>query len=178
MGKRPRIKVKKETVIVDELEFKPNCCSENARQFYNYEEIEIELWVDKHCHLRQILGDENGKREGIELEVIKDLVIRSFTYLLNLYLKSPNFKFIKYIEDRKRDIRTVLKETIDEKTLNIVIETHYLKNSKFEITIKTAMVVDNFRISDNQYVLFVKEKEADLKRFANKGFQQIGNVSI
>ena len=71
--------------IVDPLEFKKNKCSDNACHITTkVENIDIDLWYDKHYHLREQVGDENGKRDGIDREVIQSLVLTSIKHLMFL----------------------------------------------------------------------------------------------
>lgn len=181
--KRPRIKkdLKDIEVIVDPIEYKSNCASKNAQIIHIYDELKVELWCDKHYHMRRTLGDDNGKREGIEVEDVQNLIIDSFKYLLDFYLKGVKFSFINYFDGNdpnKTSLRTVCKKKIDNNTLNVVTEIHYLDTSKFEITVITAMVVDDFKISDGQYVLTISDNQVVLRRNVQKRMVEITKNSI
>lgn len=167
-GKRKRIKRDiKEIEVIDPLEYKNNCASKNAHCIHTYDELKVELWFDKHYNIRRTLGDDNGKRDGIDVEVVQNLIIEGFRYLLDIYLRGIQFSFINYfdpINPDKKTHRIVLKRAINETFLNIVSEIHYLDTSKFEITIITAMVVNDFHISDGQYAIIIGKETISLTR--------------
>jgi hypothetical protein len=122
---------------------------------------------DKHYHHRRTFGDGNGKREGIEIDGVQDLIILSFKYLLDIYLRSIPFKFVNYFDPKKPNNnfhRIVLKTPIEDGILNVVAEIHYLETSKFEITVITAMVIDNFKVADGQYSLMIRNDKVILSR--------------
>jgi hypothetical protein len=180
--KRPRI-LKKPTEklikVEDDLKFEANACSQNARKISSYECFHFEVWIDKHCLLRQFGGENEEARKGIGIDILEDLVSRGFRYLTAIFLENPNFKFIKFVEDRERDMRIVIKERNDDgEMLNIVVECHYIDISLYELTIITAMVIEDFRISDNQYVLQVNNENVTLKRFVSKGYQNIHELKL
>ncbi len=171
-GRRPRIvkEVTAEPLLVNSDKiFGKNCSTDNGWEFHSFCGVGVKLWLDKHCYDRQIFGDENGARNGIDLHLIQDLAIRSFKYLLALYTKNPTFKFIKYAGAAQRDNRILLQEeNANGDILNVVIECHHYDICEYEITVKTAMVVPDFRISDNQIVLQINETHALLMKFINK----------
>ena len=180
MGIRPRInKTAKATTDV-KPDFKPNCASDNAKFLHKYTEFEVELWIDKHYEKRLLHGDENGKREGINEENVQELIINAFKYLLDIYLRFPRFKFINFFEPGKKPTkeRIVLKNVHDNGTLNVVVEIHFLDTSKYEVTVITAMEVDNFKIADSQYVISIVQNRVLLKRSVNKKLQEIYNLEL
>lgn len=172
---RPRIKSVKKAVEVVEQQFEPNCASDNAKLLHKYTEFEVELWVDKHYHNRRTIGDNDGRREGIGEKKVQDLIIKAFKYLLDIYLRHPRFTFINFFEPDKKPNkeRIVLKEIHTEGILNVVVEIHFLDTSKYEVTVITAMEVDNFKIADGQYVISILENEVILRRNVNKYLQDI-----
>lgn len=91
MGSRKRIEKKLiGEVVMDELAYIPNKSSKNARKVLDkIEHIEIEIWCDKHYYTRVNIGDEHGRREGIEEEVIKDLVVKSIPHLCTIFSRLP-----------------------------------------------------------------------------------------
>jgi len=174
--KRKRIiKEVSEIEVVDPLEFKANCASENAQKIHTYDELKVELWCDKHYHHRRTFGDSSGERDGIDVDLVQDLIIRSFRYLLDIYLRGIHFSFINYFDssspDKKKD-RIVLKDFKENGVLNIVAEIHYLDTSQFEVTIITAMHVDNFKISDGQYSLHISNNSVTLNRMIKNTLSQ------
>ena len=179
---KQRAKIKKKNKVVSELiEYKPNSASENAECIHKYEELKVELWCDKHYHNRLNYGDSNGKREGIEVNGVQHLIINSFKYLLDIYLRGIQFKFINYFnpkEPKKTPIRIILKTPINETILNVVAEIHYLETSKFEITVITAMSIDDFRVADGQYSLMVNKNNVVLRRNIRKNMDLVHRLSI
>lgn len=161
-------------------DFKPNCASDNAKFLHKYTEFEVELWIDKHYQNRLVHGDDNGKREGINELSVKELIIIAFKYLLDIYLRFPKFKFINFFEQGKTSTkeRLVLKKVHDNGTLNVVVEIHYLDTSKYEVTVITAMEIDNFKIADGQYLISFVENRVVLKRNVNKYLQEIYKLKL
>ncbi|MGJ8716607.1 MAG: hypothetical protein ACSHXG_16025 [Maribacter stanieri] len=180
MKKRQRVNNLTKTTSAVEPVFQPNCASENAKILHKYTEFEVELWIDKHYESRLLHGDENGKREGIEEKNVQELIINAFKYLLDIYLRFPRFKFINFFEYGKTPTkeRIVLKNIHDKGILNVVVEIHFLETSKYEVTVITAMEIDNFKISDGQYVLIFVENRVLLKRNVNKNFQEIYKLEL
>lgn len=181
--KRPRIKkdTKESLVVNDPLEFKSNCASKNAQCIHQYDELKVELWCDKHYFQRVSFGDDNGERNGIEVEGVQDLIIKSFKYLLDIYLRGITFQFINYFNPQKPKTKThriVLKTSVHDDILNVVAEIHYLNTSMFEITVITAMVVDDFNIADGQYSLFIQDCEATLSRNVQRRMTEIYKLSF
>ena len=175
--RRLRIGVEKGIEVSDPLDFKPNAATLEGRLFHEYAELGIELWIDKHCHNWQ----KGGGREGIGIELIEDIVIKSFRYLTNMFLKNPNFQYIKYFKDALHDPRIVLQEENTQGVmLNVVIEIHHLEMSKFEITVKTAMAVNDFRISDGQRILLITHNRAILRKFSsrNQNYIEINSIDL
>jgi hypothetical protein len=178
MGIRPRIN--KNTTTEVKPDFEPNCASENAKFLHKYTEFEVELWIDKHYEKRLLYGDDNGKREGINEENVQELIINAFKYLLDIYLRFPRFTFINFFEPGKKPTkeRIVLKNVHDNGTLNVVVEIHFLNTSKYEVTVITAMEVDDFKIADSQYVISLVQNRVLLKRNVNKNLQEIYKLEL
>lgn len=169
-------------VVHDEKEFKPNCASKNAKLIHEYKEFEVELHIDKHYETRLIHGDDEGKREGIDEDLVKALIIKSFKYLVDIALRNPHFRFITYF-DRSNPIagkRLVLRDIKTTGILNVVIEVHYVDVSKFEVTAFTAMQVDDFKIADGQYVLSFSDKsgKVNLTRKVNKSIENVYSLDL
>ena len=180
--KRARIKrdIKDIEVIADPIAYKPNCASENAQLIHQYDELKVELWCDKHYHNRRTFGDVNGRREGIEVEGVQELIIDGFKYLLDFFLRGVPFKFINYFDinnKNKLPYRVVIKRRVDVSVLNVVAEIHYLDTSKFEITVITAMVTDNFKVSDGQYALTISNNSVVLRRNIQKSMNEVYRIN-
>jgi hypothetical protein len=175
---RPRIVTQKCTpAMADPLEFKRNKCTENARfSSCAINSIEVEIHVDKHLHIRQQQGDENGKRHGIEPEIVEGLVKKSLKFLINFSSMVAGFKFLNYEGQSEKPSRVVLMEEINGNILNVIVQVHFLGIDKFEVTIITAMVVDGFRVESGQYVVFINEKGAILKKWVNNRLQEICEI--
>jgi len=154
--------------------FKKNTASKNAKLIHTYSDFKIELWIDKHYEKRRIYGDDNGARSGIEEDTVVELLKKSFRHLIDIYLKFPKFKFINYPENQNNHNkqRLVLRK-ITHETLNVVVEIHYLSASRYEITVITAMQVDEFKIADGQYVFTLSKTGVSLKRKILNQFQKI-----
>ncbi len=155
--KRKRIPVRKpEPVIEDELAFVKNKCSPNARKIgYTVESTNIDFWIDKHYHIRNQHGDNNGIRSGIEQEKVHTLVKESIRHLMFYSASVKSFTFLNhnYNPSSGRAIRVVCQKEIGEEKLNVVVEAHADEVNLFEITIITAMQNDEFRLSDGQYMI-------------------------
>ena len=104
MGYRKRIKVEIEEIVNTEL-YTANCCSENAKKFHEYSnDLLIELWIDKHCSLRQI------ERIGIDLHILKDLAMSSVKHLIYYQIREVKFNIIQYHEYKGKDKRIVIQK--------------------------------------------------------------------
>lgn len=180
MENRPRINKAVKGTFAVKPEFKPNCASDNAKFLYKYTEFEVELWIDKHYENRLIHGDDNGKRKGINEKDVQGLIINAFKYLLDIYLRFPRFKFINFFEQGKTPTkeRIVLKNVHDNGILNVVVEIHFLDTSKYEVTVITAMEIDDFKIADSQYVISIVENRVVLRRNVNKTLQKIYKLEL
>lgn len=172
---RPKIQPVKKIVATHEPDFIPNKATSNAKLLHKYTEFEVELWMDVHYHIRKTKGDIDGRREGIEEGKVQLLIIKAFKYLLDIYLRYPRFTFINFIEEGKSKPkeRLVLKQIHEDGTLNVVVEIHFLTTSKYEVTIITAMEIDDFKVADGQYVISLVENRVVLRRSVNKSFQEI-----
>ena len=160
--------------IEDELAFIENKCSKRARKiFTESEEIQIELWFDKHYHDRAQHGDESGKRTGIDTHLVEDLVLRSFKHLLFYGSVMKGFTFLNHPGISIGSVRIVLQEYREGTMLNVVIEAHFLDIRAYEITVKTAMATDEFRVADGQYVLELQEDRSVLKKNENGKIKEI-----
>lgn len=181
MGSRKRIKKEVKSIeVVDPLEFKANCASENAQLIHVYDELKVELWCDKHYFHRRNFGDDDGTREGIEIEDVQKLIVDGFKLLLDIHLRGIPFKFINYFDIKKPSrefYRIVLKKVTEGGILNVVCEVHYLDTSKFEITVITAMVVDNFKLSEGQYTLRISDKKATLSRNIKNRINEVYSIT-
>lgn len=172
---RKRIKYEPKGVpaLQDDLEFKRNKCSDHARRvFIEFEKICIELWFDKHYHNRHQFGDEVGKREGISPNTVEALVRRSLKHLLFYSAVVAGFKFVNW-GTAQPFVRVILQEGSTGPMLNVVIEAHFLDIDIYEMTVKTAMCVDDFRIAMGQHCIEIQGNNSILKRKDNKHLIEI-----
>jgi hypothetical protein len=168
--KRKRISENNAEVIIDVDAWLENCTSKKVRHHTTFaENFQIEFWYDKHYWDRLHLGDDDGDRVGIEFEYVEPLVIKSFKHLMYYSLKHRDLLFVNHPPPRTRNIRIVLRQTYTDKiTLNIAVEYHFVSLNKFEVTIVTAMSIEDFQLGDNQYAIEFNEEESILYRLVNK----------
>lgn len=180
MGKRPRLNQteKIQNTIEDPLEYKANNCSPKARKSATItKELLYELWYDQHYIIRNQLGDDKGKRHGISPEKVDDLVNRLIPHMLYYSYKVKGFHFLNHQDNQKT--RIIFKESSSEETLNVAIEIHFLTINSFEITIKTAMCVNDFRLSAGQYnINLLNNYSSVLYRFENQQNTEIATLEF
>ncbi len=178
-ARRPRIPFVDNRVkpIVDTLEFTSNLCSAKARSIAVFpHKIEIELWFDKHYHDRDQHGDENGKREDIDPKSVEDLVRASITHLMFYSSLIKGFNFLNPTPSVGAPNRVILKRESADSMLNVVIQAHYAEINKFQITVKTAMCVDDFRVGNGQYTVEIFEGGSVLRKKDNNKFINIASI--
>lgn len=166
MGVRQRIKKGEIAgeVIVDELAYTQNSGSKNARKIIDRSEsVHIEVWYDKHFVLRSQFGSDDGtKRLGIDEGTIQALVSDSLCHLMHYSFTVSQFTFINSKNEQSRKLRIVLQRNTKLGLLNVAVEFHHIEKKKYEVTVITAMVTDEFKISDGQYVVLVNDDNSDL----------------
>jgi hypothetical protein len=160
--------------VEDELAFTRNRCSKKARKINSiHHNLVFEIWFDQHYQIRLQFGDENGMRPGIDAKKVESLVLRSMKHLVAYSSLLKTFTFINHDLNGGRANRIVLQEPTDEGKLNVVIEAHLINLDTYEITVKTAMCIDTFRISEGQFILEVIENESILKKLDNGKIKEI-----
>jgi len=179
--REPRKRIKYEPkgvpIIQDELEFVENKCSGNARKiFVEIENIHFELWFDKHYHDRLHHGDENGKRENIDTFVVEDLIKNSVSHLIFYSSLIKGFTFLNHYPIIGQPHRILLQRELNKSLLNVLIQVHFIQRNVFEITVITAMCVDDFRLASGQYAVEIQGDSSFLKKFENKKFIEISSV--
>ena len=163
--KRIPYKTSRLSPIQDEKVFTKNKCSERARKINAVNpNLVFQVWFDQHLQIRQQFGDDNGLREGIDSKKVELLVLKSMEHLIAYASFLKSFIFTNYNLNGDRANRIVLQEPTDEGRLNVVIEVHLIDQNTYEITVKTAMRNDSFKISDGQFALEIFENESVLKR--------------
>lgn len=155
--RRRRIPLNKNAMpaIIDELEFIANKCSPNARRIgKKIESTNIDLWIDKHYHIRYHIGDENGKREGIEPEKVHGIVEEALKHLIVYSAIVKNFTFLNHNAVKgERALRVICQKEFDSGKTNVTIEGHFVSLNEFEITIVTAIQKNDYQPSDGQYAV-------------------------
>lgn len=141
--------------IVDEAEFIENKCSPNAKRFsQRVENTNIDIWIDKHYHIRSHLGDEYGKRDGIEPEKVREIVEEAIRHLIVYSGIVKNFTFLNYRHAKgQRALRIVCQKEYGGNKTNVTIEAHLTNLNEIEITIVTAIQKNDYQPSDGQYVI-------------------------
>lgn len=171
MGKRRRItKELIGEIVIDELAYSQNKGSLNARKIVDKsEQVHIEIWYDKHYVGRAQLGDENGKRVGIEEAKIQELVSKSIKHLIYYSFQVKNFIFVSQLKHNTHSLRVVIQQSTNDGTLNIVLGFCHIDANRYEVTVYTAMVVDDFRIGDGQYVVTLENNDgSSLSKMDNR----------
>jgi hypothetical protein len=131
----------------------------------------------KHYAIRNQFGENDGrKREGIDLESVASLVESSLKHLIFYSLKVKNFLVVTR-DDAPRGERFQVglqKYCVDEMMLNVVIETHLLNLDKYEVTIKTAMKINDFFKRTGEYIIeMVNEDSSILKQVDQTGIREV-----
>ena len=173
---RKRIPVRRNLLppVEDKKEYIKNKCSDRARKVKEiYPDIIFEVWFDQHYQIRQQFGDEDGLRKGIDTASVESLVLRSMKHLVAYSSILHSFVFINHANKDSRAQRIVLQESTEEGILNVVIEAHLVEIDIYEITVKTAMRNDNFKISDGQFALEIIDNESVLKRMERGKLKEI-----
>ena len=166
-GKRPRIKKGTPILVQDELGFFKNKSSGKVQKAEEFDErIKINTWFDKHYLDRLQFGDENGKRTGIEKDQVRKLVHDSIKHLFYYSFRVKGFAFIDDDAPPGKHLRIILqKEDSSGDMLNVITEIHLVNLNEYEVTIITAMKVNDFFMVDGQYILeLYDETGSSLKR--------------
>lgn len=171
--KRKRIYLDKTTLlkpVEDPHEFTSNMCGEKAKKAFSYtENVQLEILHHKHYHDRHHIGDEYGKRVGIDPESIESLIRTSVKYLIACCTLFPTFCFVHHSSFGGRASTIVLQRG----TLNVAIQAHYMDVNKIEITVITALLTDGFRLTMGQFALEMHDEGPILKRKNNNTVEEI-----
>jgi hypothetical protein len=174
-GERPRIKPILNDIIVDHEAYSENCCSKNARQIIlSPHKFNSDIWADKHYNIRVQQGDDNGIREGIEIEVVLELIKNTFNHVINYALKYGKIvNFPPFAPPQST--RIVLQNFVDneEDFLNVALEYHFLDVDTYEITVLTAMKHKGFHIRQGQYVIQLYHDKTILMQFVKGTFNNL-----
>jgi hypothetical protein len=186
MDKPKRKRINKEEAIFSENNsvenaFISNGASENAKKTHVFDEVlNIEIWIDKHYQNRVYKGSDDGtKRDGIEYKNIEPLLIKSFKHLLYYSLKHKNFVFINHPPNRNTNIRIVLKEEVTKDLfLNVVVEYQFVDLKTIEVTIITALIVNDFYMSEGQFVILFDKNCSKLIQYKFKSLGIVDRFEI
>ncbi|QQT29817.1 hypothetical protein I6I99_21115 [Sphingobacterium multivorum] len=166
MKKRPRINMKERMgeIVVDPEKFIANKGSDNAKKVDETQNIiHIDIWHDKHFEERHKKGEDNGiKREGIEPEIVKDMLLKSLNHIFH-YSANGSFSFLNMMR-LKWAKRLVLQSATNNGMLNVVVEFYYVEKARYEATIVTAICKDDFQISDGQFMISMDDTGSRLYR--------------
>lgn len=178
MGKRQRIppKDKGTPVEKDDMSFEKNVGTEKAKHVVTIDHsLSFEIWFHKHYWDRAHEGDDNGKREGIEPDTIRDLISRALSHLVYYSCRVKTFSFLNI--NTLSQVLVVVRDCYSQdKILNVPINVFFIAPNKYEITVMTAMREDGFYIRAGQYVLdFDSENSSTLKRFEKPNFVDVSN---
>lgn len=178
MGKRPR----KTNEMIGEIVIDPemyiaNKGSKSAKKILDKtQEVHIEIWFDKHYSERYHHGEDNGDvREGISPDVIKEVIANSISHIFHYSFCVSSFSFINK-EGVHRAVRFVIKTQTDFGTLNIVVGFFHIERSKYEVTVYTAMCVDDFRVSDGQFIISLDGESSTLSKKAGPEFKHVDSI--
>ena len=161
--------------IEDNLAFVQNKCSVKARQtFIHSETIRLNGWIDKHYHDRYQHGDDMGKRDGIDPEIVERLVKKSIKHLLVYSATVKGFRFLNHEQFAEQGHRVIIREEYGESMLYVVVQAHLLGIAEFELTVITAVKGD-LKIAAGQYVVEIQENSSNLYKFDNGRFSEIGS---
>lgn len=156
--------------IHDGVIYEKNRCVDRAAFLHNVARgYDVDIWFAEHYHDRHLNGDENGKRDGIEPKLVQALVERSLKHIFHYSCMYSTFKLINFTgQSEPRTAAIVLQETQSNgQLLNVVVEVHLIDICKYEITVKTAMCDDHFKLWAGQYVIEIEEDMSILKRYVN-----------
>ena len=165
----------------DDKAYIANSATENAKKIHVFDEtLNIEIWIDKHYQDRVYHGSDDGtKRDGIEYKNIEPLLIKSFKHLLYYSLKHKNFVFINHPPNKVGNIRLVLKELVDtDLFLNVVVEYHFVDLKTIEVTIVTALLVENFNMSEGQFGIEFEGNCSTLIQCKKKNIGTVDNFDL
>lgn len=164
--------------MADDQAFVKNKSSDNAKKMGEMAvSLASHLWIDKHYHDRHQFGDDDGERLGIEPDVVEALVNKSIPHLVFYSTAVPGFSFLNYKKNvQDKPIKVVLKEGEMAAKLNVVIEAHHTEMNKFEITVKTAMCVEDFRLYQGQYSIEFQGDNSTMYRKNNNGEAEICDI--
>jgi len=158
----------------DDLAYIPNKATSYGRKITQINKsIAFELWHDQHYVTRYTVGDEYGKRDGIEPKIVLDLINRAFPYFIACSFVVKGFRFVNFKDNHESLVRTIIHEQTKDGQLNVIIEVHYVDVFTYEVTVKTGMVKDGFTIKEGEFSLELVEGGVIVRKLDNKVLRQI-----
>jgi len=140
--------------VIDNMAFIKNKCSNNARKILTIlESVEVDLYFDKHYFVRYQYGDDNGKRHGIEMESVQNLILEATKHLIFYSITLKAFSFLNFLPLGYPQRIVLTKLFKEEISLNVIVEYHCLSMQKFEVTLITAMRKYDFHFNDGTHQL-------------------------
>jgi hypothetical protein len=179
LEKRPRILYNptRLPVIEDEMAYIKNKSSENAKRIKSINSnLVFDVWIDKHYQIRRQFGDEAGARDGIDIDKVEALILKSIKHLVAYGSILKTFTFVNHNLTGGRANRIVLQEETENGKLNVVIEGHFIDVDTCEITVITAMRADDFKLGDGQFSVEIFGNESVLKRMEKGSVKEIYNL--
>ena len=179
LEKRPRIPYHptRLSAIDDEMAYIKNKSSDKARRIKSINSnLIFDVWVDKHYQIRRQFGDETGIRDGIDIDKVERLILKSIKHLVAYGSILKNFAFVNHGLIAGRATRIVLQEETEKGTLNVVIEGHFIDVDTCEITVITAMCTDDFKLGDGQFAVEIFGNESILKKMEKGSVKEIYNL--
>lgn len=177
-SRRKRFRIVRERLpaIEDRLAFNGNSSSHKARHDSVFDEtISVEIWFDKHYLDRHQHGDDNGAREGIAPDYIRQLIRGSVRPLLMFAAQIKGFCFVNGPPFRET-IRAIIRKNFNGSKLNVVLQCCFKNSGCLEITVITAMVVENFKLATGQYVVDLEESGMVLSKYENGRLNEICKI--
>lgn len=86
------------------------------------------------------------------------------------------FRFLNHVKEGDHFHRIVLQKETNDGLLNIVTEFHWIPALHYEVTVKTAMVTETFRLSDGQFALRVNDSGCVILKMENNKPREVVQI--
>lgn len=110
--------------------------------------------------------------EPREPRTVESLVRKSVRHLIFYGSVVQGFRFVNF-KSALSPVRVILQEAAGLSKLNVVIEAHFLDINCFEVTVKTAMCTEEFRVAMGQYCIQIQGDNSTLTRNDNKKMVEV-----
>jgi hypothetical protein len=101
--------------------------------------------------------------------------LKSIRYLILSSAVIRGFKFLNQEGQGEPPVRVIIQEMLNGILPNVVIEVHFLGVNEYEITVKTAICTNEFRLTLGQYALEISDEAVILKKFEGNKLKEIWN---